>query len=391
MSALKGLDKPPSREQRHMLADYVELRCLASFAGEFSAEEFEDTRKRKEADTDEPPQAGVAAGLLDDDPPLRPAALAAALGMEAADEPATPPTDPGSDTNADPGPAAADDQREVDAEDVLDHLRYRQRVFGGYYPFELSGPVLSLREQLTEEHRLYLVLLLSANLSYIRDKPRQETLTTYFEQLSPIVLRGLLGPVAEVHLFGTTTEEGGRYEGGLWEKVLQLRDDMRLELLAKAQEEIVDAEKTSGDNGLDVVAWFPVSDEATSLVTIWGQCACGAEWYKKFHEPSEQNWSSVFAFRFPVVNALLIPHCFRSTDGLWYEEVKVKRGVLVDRLRITDVVARLDGVLPVVGYPDGLVNEALDEEGRVSGGSTEALGSPPPAETTGHSTDEPPA
>jgi hypothetical protein len=115
----------------------------------------------------------------------------------------------------------------------------------------------------------------------------------------------------------------------------QLADDLRIVLIAKQAE----IEAKTGDNGLDAVAWLPTGDRATTMVTVFAQCACGKEWRKKQQEAGEQEWSSVLAFRSPVVNMTLIPYSFRKPDGSWSTDYHVRKGVLLDRERILDALA----------------------------------------------------
>jgi len=256
--------------------------------------------------------------------------------------------------------AAEDDRRELEASDVVSHLHYRTSVFGESYPFVLrDDAVLELRD-LTPERCLYLLLLLAANLKYVRSNADQNKLTTYFELLSPDVLRGYLGSEARVELFGTATGEAQepRYSGALWAKLQGLRDDLRLKLLVGSGHGEI-APNNHGDRGIDFVAWFPFNDDpADTLVIVLGQCACGRRPWPKMLEPSEENWKHIFAFPAPVVNVLVIPQCFRRPDGHWYSKAELRSGVLLDRVRIFESLRRAGTALPIA--PDKLPEALLE-------------------------------
>lgn len=362
MTALKGTDKPPSKGQIHLLADFVELRCASSESGAFSAEELQDVRKRADRDGVEAEEVSIRELFLEDGDELE-EAVAVALDVSTfeADELAVAPDDP--EVSAEAGEGAQDDVRELEASDVVRHLQYRVKKFGAAYPFRLrDDAVLEVIEDLTPEHQLYLALLVAANLKYVRGKAQQRKLTTYFELLGPDALQGYLGDRAEVELFGTTTDAlpNPHYAGTLWDKLITLKDDVSGQIVPT--EDLVE---NAGDYGIDLVAWFPFEgDPEDKIVTILGQCACGRQWPPKMSEPSAQALDEVVRFTCPVVNVLLIPYCYRNADGKWFKRRGFRSGVLLDRERIVQSIRASAADLPIAqdAYPTDFMERILGGE-----------------------------
>ena len=360
MTALTGTDKPPSKRALHLLADYAELRCAASESGAFSAEEFQDARKRADQDAEEDQDDPTITDLFLEDEDVEGEELdevTVDMAFGDADETASPlrvaPADADDERVA--GVAAADDARELESADVIQHLEYRIATFGEAYPFRLrDDAVLELLEDLTPERQLYLFLLIASNLKYVRSGQRKQELTTFFEVLGVDVLRGYLGEHARVELFGTssTAVEAPRFSGSLWEKLQALGLELRGRVVPTSEHQVVNA----GDFGIDLVAWFAFDDDLEGrFVTILGQCACGRSWPPKMREPTAEALVETITFTAPVVNVLLVPYCWRTAEGAWYSLRGVPSGVLLDRQRIVQAIATAGAGLPVGAFPGDVV------------------------------------
>ena len=303
-------------------------------------------RKRRSSDGDEAPQSSDRDLLLEGGTDN--AGIDLLLDVDEEDEPPPPaPDDPGDEVVELAGTAARDDALDEEGIEIAKHLAYRAAAFGDAYPFELVEPgVLELRE-FDDRRWLYVALLIAANLRHLREKKDENKLTTYFELLAPSALRGVLGDTAEIHLFGTSTSAApGRYEGSLYEKASTLSTDLRLRLLIDADDPIVN-QGNPGDHGLDVVAFFPFADAASTMPIIFAQCACGVSPWPKMEEPTEGKWHNILKFNSPVINMLIIPQCFRQPDGTWFAETSIHRGVLIDRVRLFQAITTAADDLPV--------------------------------------------
>lgn len=252
------------------------------------------------------------------------------------------------------------------AGDVLSYMIDRSDRYGAAYPFEVDEGrrVVALRK-LTDARRLYLFLLTCAALRYVSPSDRS-VLTSKFELLCVEFLRQVFPPTSEVHLFGKNALSTGRYEGPLLSKIQKLADDLGERSLAKA----LDFEKgDSGDNGLDVVAWIPLSDSLPGRVLVFGQAACTTEWISKQHSSSAPAWRGMIPFTVDPQNMVFIPFDYRRPGGEWYTQRHIQQSIVIDRHRLLRAMVSggdFDDRLPL--QPDLLrmldlesVDEAIQE------------------------------
>jgi len=215
--------------------------------------------------------------------------------------------------------------------DWFSHLQYRSRIFGDFYPYTISedGDVISLRESVSDKHKLYVFFLLSSNLRYVRKYTNH--LTKCFETVSQQALKRCLPPFAEVHVFGTSGGTEGRYPGNKWQKVTRLAKDIRAKVILTEGDF---SRHDVGDGGLDIVAWIPTGDDVRSLFYIFGQCACTDEWTKKQYTSGSDAWSAIFALNPRPFNVVFIPFCYRNGSGDWFDLLNVGQSVIMDRVRM---------------------------------------------------------
>jgi len=230
------------------------------------------------------------------------------------------------------------------------HLEYREGAFGYYYPFSVtkSGDTLICDDNPDGYKIVYVFLLLCSNLKYISDTERAD-LTSQFEVLSTRAVSTILPEWANVHLF-EPGKGSDHYTGGL---------PGRIETLAKDLNEKVAADlnrfdpNNYGDDGLDIVAWIPI-DSAPGIPILFGQCACTLKWTDKQRSSSSNKWRERVTMTAPSTNMVLVPYCYRGTNGGWYKPSDIVESIMFDRLRIIRNVDRA-----------GLgVNDALGQDAR---------------------------
>ncbi len=76
--------------------------------------------------------------------------------------------------------------------------------------------------------------------------------------------------------------------------------------------------RDTADNGLDLVAWIPMTDPGKGTVSFFAQCACGKQWDGKQYEASHQRWREFLALKSPSTKWTFIPHYFRKPGSFWY-------------------------------------------------------------------------
>ena len=298
-SPLIKLHKLPDVQfDAHAWVDYIELMCLLNPDQEVSKNDVSE-RIKKGKDLGE--------GTVDD------------VAEEEAD--------------TDMSVPEMSDKELLRVEDLFSHLRYREDAFGRGYPFRLSndGDTLFVRKPMTLRQKLYISLLLSANIAYLTRGASK--LTSSFEIISSVALKELLPESAQVHVFGSNSARRySRYQGNVYAKIKKLAEDLN-EVLLLEEGDLPPA--SSGDEGLDLVGWVPWSDSAPGMLLVFGQCACTKEdWVSKQHSSSAQAWSGKIRFTARPSNIAFIPVCFRKPDGAWHKRGDIHESIVVDRLRL---------------------------------------------------------
>lgn len=158
----------------------------------------------------------------------------------------------------------------------FNNIASRGSVFNDFYPFTVSNNNIQLKVALTNKHKLYIFLLLSASQKYI--KKTSNTLPKDFEKMSLVVLQNYLPKYAKSYIFGTSSN---RYVGTLEEKIKKLAEDLKYKVKTTNFQK-----NNTGDGGLDLVAWLPFLNDTNqnNMQVFLAQCATGKKWSKKQHE-----------------------------------------------------------------------------------------------------------
>lgn len=252
---LKNITSTPNagRHELYRWCDYIELRCLSHMDKRFSRDSLvESLSESAEITTDE------SANEEED-------------------------TDASEDIDIVTDPATLNDKDEQHADSCFKHLRWRAIAFGDDWPFTLDeyAREVSIKTELTDTHKFYISLLLSASLSYV-PKKRWKGLTGLFEMASTEILRKLMPYGAEVHPFGAANTT--RYTGHLFDRLTKLAKDVRGTLDLKKEHF---ASHDSGDGGLDIVAWHGLGDDRKGVPAAFAQCGCTASgWPDKMLQAS---------------------------------------------------------------------------------------------------------
>lgn len=223
------------------------------------------------------------------------------------------------------------------AHQVFMILLDRQAIYGEDYPFEVDTTSIKLMDtQLIQgKKKIYLALLLSANLNYFGKL--QAVLTSDFEHLSFSALKEFM-PKAEVRQFGKNSD----YDGTAQEKISALAADMmEIELNQREFKKILGNQ----ERGIDIVGWYPFSDKYSNFLSILGQCACGKDWYKKLSETKRFHNYFCYEKLYPI-HALFVPGALFSKavefDGDIFQSDELNDVLFFERLRILEYIEDVD-------------------------------------------------
>ena len=306
------LEKVPQTKDEHVWADYLELLALQNLDGEVSKADLIDRIKERK-DLSEIKELGNRR-------------------IDALDEFIT---------------------------DCFLSLGYRQKAFGDSYPFKVSeGNILKRKDGLTATIRVYVFLLLAANLSYLKPS-YYNRITSIFEVVCREALKNYLPTGAMTLHFGKNPlNTDAKYSGKLYKKILFLAEDMNETVL------ITEGEinpRDSGDRGLDLVGLVPLGDKAAGMLSVFVQCACTEEWITKQYDCSEDAWGKIIRLTARLPHMVFIPFCFRSATGEWFDRLKISKSILVDRVRLINLLISTPTSIAVIPNLE-MVDEFLSQQ-----------------------------
>ncbi|GAA5007723.1 hypothetical protein FNZ56_03925 [Pseudoluteimonas lycopersici] len=214
-------------------------------------------------------------------------------------------------------------------EDCFSQLEWRAMAYSEAYPFVVpEGRTLRAPDDLSNWQRLYVLLLLCANLPFIRSEIL--ALTSVFERISLLAIKAIWPLKGVVRPFGKNLTD---YTGQKWSRINQLAIDIGGR---GACTEHTFRGRDTGDGGIDLMAALPLDDhERRNIPALLGQCACSRDqWVSKQTEISGDRLGNQIHASHPWMQALMIPQSFRDNLGKWAVEGDLGRTILFDRLRI---------------------------------------------------------
>ncbi|MEA5126452.1 hypothetical protein [Xanthomonas floridensis] len=239
--------------------------------------------------------------------------------------------------------------------DAISLASWRNSEYGDSYPFTLdaSNSMLSLKAELRELNYVYLFLLISANLAFVKE--RANDITNEFERMSMVAFSSVMPAGSQVHIFGKAN--ASRYSGSAYNKLASLCADIRASL-SVAEEDY--RPNDSGDSGIDLVAWHGMGDMQSHIVVGLGQCACSrSNWTNKQLAASPQNLHYVNS---PASwkTFMFVPICFRRIGGQWAVATEIASVIFLDRLRLIKGIENSGiGSFP---FAENLVREVMASE-----------------------------
>ena len=237
-------------------------------------------------------------------------------------------------------------------EDVFSHLEYRQKEFGNFYPYTVSDKQLSRKEHLTAIQQLYIFLLTCSRLrSFPVSGGIRQKWAGYFTKLSKAALQGLLASHSgtSIRIFDSHSEDRENYYGHQAAKALEkLGQDMAVNLVIRRN--LPNNPRDTGDSGIDLVAIVDFQDGATSNYVILGQCAAQEKnWPQKRLDNHPSALRHLFHQLVSPFNVVFIPVCYRQSSGEWFEIKHANDILLLDRLRILNLINWQDKAECLIG------------------------------------------
>lgn len=237
--------------------------------------------------------------------------------------------------------------------DILNYIQIRGAAFSGAYPFTTSDDqdTIEVAFDGSQLQRLYLALLLASSLRNFENQ-RRNGVARVFEEISFAVFAKLLPAGSEIRATWAGPGRPAPYTGNLFQKLTTLAADLRCAAnFAEADFNPAD----TGDGGIDIIAWHPMSDLRSGIPIAMAQCGCSRDdWEHKQLEAHPVKHRQRLPVMHPWANYYFMPLDFRRADGDWANKSDLAEVIVVDRLRILRLAqqfAVLDE-MPALDYVD---------------------------------------
>lgn len=234
-----------------------------------------------------------------------------------------------------------DENIQIRVDEVFTHFKNRKEWFDDFYPFYVEDNNFCVPRDFRDKHKTYVSFLICSRLSNF-DKSAQQQLAKAFESVCAEALKKWI-PSLEVRIFASNSIDRENYFGNNLRKALKkLAKDCNgraTELIDNKRPNGQFKLNPNGDLGLDLVGYQSFLDQAQGKLIIFGQCAAGKEnWKNKTTEAQYSRFRGYITLACPPTNMVFTPACFRDTDKDWYQEHHVMECLLVDRLRLCNML-----------------------------------------------------
>lgn len=242
-------------------------------------------------------------------------------------------------------------------QDLILYVETRRGRLGDAYPFAVSDDrdTLELANSGSWLHRTYLTLLLAGSLRHVV-RSRHHELTRAFEETCFAVFRKLMPEGSEVRATWAGGGAEAPYQGTLFQKMQQIAADLRC--TANFDQDDFKANDT-GDGGIDLLAWHPMSDTAPGMPIALAQCGCSREdWKFKQLEASPAKHFTHLPVLHPWSTFYFMPLDLRKPHGGWAYASDIGQAIIVDRGRMLNLMRQYDLAANAPNIP--LVQEVLE-------------------------------
>ncbi len=207
-------------------------------------------------------------------------------------------------------------------------LKARISAYGENYPYEFQENRFLLKDNLNDYQYIYLGLLLCSSLRYIENS---SVFSSAFEFASLCAMQEYLPELAEVHIFGVSSRNEGRYTGSLKNKITKLSKDTNYPISSRPN---IFKSVDNGDGGVDIVAWLPFYEDVNldKKLLFIGQSASTMDWANKQH--SGERLHAYLDIETKSLNTLYVPYDMRDYARNIKEWTRITTDILFDRHRM---------------------------------------------------------
>lgn len=214
----------------------------------------------------------------------------------------------------------------------FEYIEKRKLMYGKNYPFFTDiekGIKVIDKNKLSEQQKLYIYLLIASSLSSF--KKLKQFITDDFEKLSELALKAYLPDNSKVFGFGSNSV----YRENAKNKIEKLGKEINVyEIDKRVLGQI--SPHSSKEEGLDVVGWIPFEDNNPNTIIIFGQCACGKDWFGKQIETKRYD-KFYRHYLIPFIHAMFYPEDFYNEGGLFNLDIDLIDNIVFERRRLLNL------------------------------------------------------
>jgi hypothetical protein len=226
--------------------------------------------------------------------------------------------------------------------EIFRYIFSRINYMDDFYPFIKIDEDTIKMSVIDEKKLLYFFLLFVSNTGYITDNSLPNFLRMSFERISIDIMK-LLYPNFRNELFGTSTQKGEYFHGGLLiNKLDKLGKCLSTSLKEKAKSN-PHFNHPSGDGGMDLVSFKKLDKDICSSFMIpfcIGQCSSSySEWHTKQISITKDTLNNLFEDIAVYHEYMFISFPLRGINGKWaLEEATKIQTIIIDRIRFLNIL-----------------------------------------------------
>lgn len=161
--------------------------------------------------------------------------------------------------------------------EVYDEIKRRSNLLREFYPFQIDGSQLIYNKSQSSYYEFCLAIATSPTITtgdYVY-------LPRTFERTCALLAKLYLGNDSySIHVGSPRDRDVGTTFHNAMQKVHELTGEWKWNSI----EDFGEKPQTTGDEGMDFIAWKETPDGRKGKLFIVGQCACGDDWDTKFND-----------------------------------------------------------------------------------------------------------
>lgn len=220
--------------------------------------------------------------------------------------------------------------------DISGELIRRSEIMGEAYPFIISNSQIEYKKSTSNFYEFCLAISLSTNIT----RGENKCLPRIFERASAVIMEKFLGDNSgSIHVGSPRDKEVGSKFCDAMEIVHKVTNEWKW----APREPYPHDPTTTGDEGMDFIAWKNMPDSRKGKLFLVGQCACGDDWRGKFYDLTLDKigkWFNPMAEIEPV-RVFTVPHHLTNMN---LTDAQISAGIVFDRARLCIIAEKNSGV-----------------------------------------------